>query len=447
MDMIEPCIRSWRAHMEQSPGGVGEVDALEARLRSEMVALQAAGLDDDEAVLIALRRMGSLHEPSRRFAERYHEQSWRRLGAASVGGDGAGVSNTSARAAVLFAVLAAVLVQVTRLVAAGVDGNETWFARNAVWIVVPVLGAWFARERRLGAIGLAPVLGACAVAAVVLNVYPFGTDSSTGALTVVHVPIVLWCAVAVPFAGGWPHLRERRMDFVRFTGEWSIYYVLIALGGGVLVGLSGAVLEPVGVDPETVVIWVLPAGAAGAVVVAAWLVEAKQRVAGSLAPLLTMLFTPLFAVMLSVAAVLYAVRGVGQPFDREMLGVFDALLVVVFGLVLYATSAREPGRAPGWDDRVQLLAVASAVALDAMVLVSMVDRIVELGATPNRVAALGLNVLLLAGLAGGAWWSLRCVTGREHFQRLERWYVAYLPVLAGWAAVVAVVLPVVFSFE
>lgn len=237
------------------------------------------------------------------------------------------------------------------------------------------------------------------------------------------------------------------MDFVRFTGEWSIYYVLIALGGGVLVGLSGAVLEPVGVDPETVVSWVLPAGAAGAVVVAAWLVEAKQRVAGSLAPLLTMLFTPLFAVMLSVAAVLYAVRGVGQPFDREMLGVFDALLVVVFGLVLYATSARVPGREPGWDDRVQLLAVASAVALDAMVLVSMVDRIVELGATPNRVAALGLNVLLLSGLAGGAWWSLRCVTGREHFQRLERWYVAYLPVLAGWAAVVAVVLPVVFSFE
>ncbi len=33
------------------------------------------------------------------------------------------------------------------------------------------------------------------------------------------------------------------MDFVRFTGEWLIYYVLIALGGGVLLALT--------VDPRT----------------------------------------------------------------------------------------------------------------------------------------------------------------------------------------------------
>ena len=34
------------------------------------------------------------------------------------------------------------------------------------------------------------------------------------------------------------------MDFVRFTGESFIYYVLIALGGGVLQGLTVAMFEP-----------------------------------------------------------------------------------------------------------------------------------------------------------------------------------------------------------
>ena len=34
------------------------------------------------------------------------------------------------------------------------------------------------------------------------------------------------------------------MDFVRFTGEWFIYYVLIALGGGVLSALTAVVLDP-----------------------------------------------------------------------------------------------------------------------------------------------------------------------------------------------------------
>jgi hypothetical protein len=32
------------------------------------------------------------------------------------------------------------------------------------------------------------------------------------------------------------------VDFVRFSGEWFIYYVLIALGGGVLMGLTAAIL-------------------------------------------------------------------------------------------------------------------------------------------------------------------------------------------------------------
>ena len=64
---------------------------------------------------------------------------------------------------------------------------------------------------------------------------------------------------------------------------------------------------------------------------------------------LTMLFKPLFAVMLAGAAVVYAVTGLGDAFDRELLSVFDALLVVVLALVLYGMSARDPSTSPtGW---------------------------------------------------------------------------------------------------
>ena len=119
-------------------------------------------------------------------------------------------------------------------------------------------------------------------------------------LVALHLPVVLWFAVAYPYMGGTLRSHERRMDFVRFTGEWFIYYVLIALGGGVLMGLTAAILEPTGVDVDRVAEWVLPSGAAGAVIVAAWLVESKQRVVENMAPVLTMLFTPLFAVMLAV---------------------------------------------------------------------------------------------------------------------------------------------------
>ena len=98
------------------------------------------------------------------------------------------------------------------------------------------------------------------------------------------------------------------------------------------------ILEPTGIDVDLVAEWILPSGAAGAVIVAAWL----GRVVENMAPVLTMLFTPLFALMLAGAAVVYAATGLGEAFDRELLSVFDALLVVVLALVLYGMSARDP---------------------------------------------------------------------------------------------------------
>jgi hypothetical protein len=160
-----------------------------------------------------------------------------------------------------------------------------------------------------------------------------------------------------------------------------------------------------------------------------------------------MLFTPLFAVMLAGAAVVYALTGLGGAFDRELLGVFDTLLVVVLGLVLYGMSARDPSMPPGWMDRFQLVAVVSALVLDVMVLGVMVARISELGFTPNRTVALGLNLVLLVNLAGAAWLSVRFLTGRIAFHRLERWQTSYLPVFALWAATVVAVLPPLFAFS
>ncbi|HEX4746411.1 MAG TPA: hypothetical protein VFU99_05960, partial [Gaiellaceae bacterium] len=183
-------------------------------------------------------------------------------------------------------------------------------------------------------------------------------------------------------------------------------------------------------------------------VVAAWLVESKQRVVENMAPVLTMLFTPLFAVMLVCSAVVYVVTAFGDTFDRELLTVFDALLVVVLALVLYAMSARDPATSePGWMDGIQLVAVVSALVLDVMVLGSMIARIGDLGFTPNRTAALGLNLVLLVNLAVAAWLSARFLARRTSLHRLERWQTTYLPVFALWSAALVVVLPPLFGFD
>jgi hypothetical protein len=444
MESVESQIAEWRAYVATAPGLNGhDVDELEDHLRQQIADLNAAGLTADEAFLVGVKRMGELDSLSREFAREHSGRLWKQL---ILRDDEPARASSGWFETLVFAVAAAVVVQVARLAAHFPEEEPTWLARNSSIFVLPFLAGYFARRRRLDTRRWMLTAAPFVLAALVVNLYPYRGDSATEVLVALHLPVVLWFAVAYPYMGGTVRSHERRMDFVRFTGEWFIYYVLIALGGAVLTALTALILEPTGIDVEWLPEWVLPSGAAGAVIVAAWLVEWKQRVVENMAPVLTMLFTPLFAVMLTAAAVVYAVTGFGGAFDRELLSVFDALLLVVLALVLYGLSARDPSTSPDWMDRIQLVAVVSALVLDVMVLGAMIARIGELGFTPNRTAALGLNLVLLVNLAGAALLAARFLTRRSSLHQLERWQTTYLPVFALWASTVVVILPPLFAF-
>jgi hypothetical protein len=446
MESLESQIAEWRAYVGRAPGVNGrDVDELEDHLRQQIAELNAAGLTADEGFLIAVKRLGEVDDISREFAREHSGRLWKQLFLS--GEEAPARASGDWLVPFAFAAAAAVAIQVARLGADFPHEEPSWLARNASLFVLPFLAAYFARQRQLDVRHWVLTAVPFAFAALVVNLYPWDADSDTEVLAIVGLPVALWFVVAYPYMGGTIRLHERRMDFVRFTGEWFIYYNLIALGGGLLMGLTAAILEPTPVDVDEVAAWVLPSGAAGAVIVAAWLVESKQGVVENMAPVLTLLFTPLFAVMLACAVVVYAATGLGGAFDRELVGVLDALLVVVLALVLYGMSAREPTSSPAWMDRIQLVAVVSALVLDVMVLGSMIARIGDLGFTPNRTAALGLNLVLLVNLAGAAWLSARFLTGRSSLHRLERWQTSYLPVFATAAATVVVVLPPLFAFS
>ena len=237
------------------------------------------------------------------------------------------------------------------------------------------------------------------------------------------------------------------MEYVRFTGEWLVTYALIALGGGVLVAITVGVFEAIGLDVEAFMAeWVLPCGAMGAVIVAAWLVGSRRNLVGGMAPMLARVFTPLFALML-VALLVGVVwtRGIIDV-EREVLILFDLLLVVVLALLLYAISARDPLAEPGAFDWIQLVLVVCALAVDVFALVNIAGRLTEYGFSANRTAALGLNLILLVNLAWSAFLQTGFLRSRRGFEAVERWQMRYLPVYALWAAIVVVAFPPLFGF-
>ena len=68
-------------------------------------------------------------------------------------------------------------------------------------------------------------------------------------------------------------------------------------------------------------------------------------------------------------------------------------------------------------------------------------------ALPNRVAALGENLILVVNLSWSAVLYAMFFLRQVGFTRLERWQTAYLPVYAVSAWVVVVIFPLVFRFQ
>jgi hypothetical protein len=329
----------------------------------------------------------------------------------------------------------------------GTAGHEMFYARNFSLFVFPLLTGYFVWKRRLGVRSWLWLAVAFVAAVIFANVYPFQTGSDTEALTALHLPIALWLPVGISYAGGRWGESEGRMDFVRFSGELLIYYALIALGGGVLIGLTAGMFGAIGIDLEPVLEEWLPCGVLGAVIVASWLVEAKQSVIENMAPVLTRLFTPLFALALLVFLGTMVFTGRGIDIERNALIAFDLVLVLVLGLLLYSISARDPETPPGAFDQLLVLLLVSALVADAFALAAIGARISEFGFTPNRVAALGENLILLGNLGWSTVLYVRFLRGHDSFAIIERWQTAYLPAYSVWAALVVVGFPLVFGFD
>ncbi len=456
---IEAQIGEWRSYLlrRRTIHDV-DVDELEDHLRTQIAELAATGLSGDEAFLVAIKRLGGINDLSREFARERSSRLWKQL---VLGGDGAGEHRAPEYldlvVTLCFAIGAAVAFKLPALfgidpfvAADGADGeaDASFYLRNAALLALPFLIGLLAWKRSLPRSVLAGLAVPFLAAAVVMNAFPFTRGGDTEVLASIHLTIILWLTAGVAYLGGAWRADAPRMDFVRFTGEWVIYYTLIALGGGVLSAMTIGVFEAIDLDVTRVIGgWVLPCGAVGAVVVVAWLVEAKQSVIENMAPVLTSVFTPLFALMLVAAILGMAVTGNIIDAERDVLILLDLLLVLVVGLVLYSISARDSYARPTLMDGAQLVLVVSALAIDIMALAAILGRITEFGWTPNRTAGLGLNVVLLANLVWSVWLLTGFVRGRRPFADLERWQTSYIPVYAAWAAVVVVVFPALFGFE
>ena len=464
--LFEIAIARWRTYVERhgSLPATG-LDELEERLRVQADDLLRLGLSAEEAFLVAVGRIGRDDTVTRAFVQDHAAQL---MGASTdePATDVAGVSTdvgathtatgiartrlTEFIFVLCMAAGASLAIKVPALFGYAFDDDDVnqFYALNISFFAFPFVTAYFAWKRGMEIARWSWLIPPFFVAMLLCNVFPFEPGGDTAILVTLHVPIALWLVVGFAYAGGDWRTRGLRMDFVRFSGQLFILYVLIALGGGVLTGITLTVFNALGVNLQwAAASWIIPCGAMGAFVVAAWLVDTGQGAIEQVAPVLTRIFTPLFTLMLLSFLAVMVWTGKGIDVQREMLIAFDALLIVVLGLVLYSVSARDPVAPPGIFDGLQIALISSALVVDVLVLAAMTARISDFGVTPNRMWAMGLNIILFVNLA----WTARLYIGflrrRGPFSAVERWQTDYLPVFSVWAAFVVAVFPLIFGYR
>ncbi|WP_419553919.1 hypothetical protein [Candidatus Poriferisodalis sp.] len=447
-------------------------DRLGDLLAEDCEALRAAGLAADEAYLIAAKRRSVSDPVVRELARERFAELWDEPDKASADADAPAMPpETAAEPGSLiteaapdadmrgtgqrgfwvmaaFAVAAAVAIRLPE--AFGFELTESqdaeFYALNYSLLVLPPLAGWFVWLKR-PPLQVAVVIGAVfAVSAAVINAYPFDGGGSTFVLAVLHLPVLLWLVGGLARAGAlWP-LPAQRMDYVRFTGEWIVYGVLIALAGAVFSALTVGAFVALDLSTRWMTEWVMVAGSAGAVVVTAWLVEFWAGAVSRIASMLAYIFTPLFAAMLVVFLVAVPASGRSIESDREALILFNVLLGIVVGLLLFCGAARRPSDRLGFFDGASAVLASAGLLTSVLTLVAVIGRIADFGWSPNRTALLGINAIFAVNLAGSVWLYLALWRRRRQFDDIVRWQTAHLAAYAAWAAIVVVAFPPVFSF-
>ena len=445
---IDAKIGEWRNYWLSS-GTISdsEIEELEDHLREEIASLTKKGLAEEEAFLIAVRRMGNLPSLSKEFRKVNTNDLWKKLFSEPVDIEDRRNRTRDLILVVALALTSALLIELPKLFGIGFEENQIFYFKNLSFFVLPFITFYFIQKRRIPVPAIVSIVLTFLLSLLLINLYPFSEESHTFILSFIHLPLCLWFFVGIAYTGSEWRGVSRRMDFLRFSGEIFIYETLLVCGIFVISGLTIVLFESIGIDAENYVFenFALPAAIASPII-AAYLVDQKKSVVENFAPILARIFAPLLLCVMLVFLGTMAVLQKSPFLERTFLIEFDLMLILVLGIVFYIISTRGETKGPQFYDWISFLLISVALIIDVIALSAIVFRLSSFGVSPNKLAALGENVLVFINLLGMAILYLQFFRRKISFALLEKWQTRLLPYYALWLGFVGLIFPLMFSF-
>ncbi len=325
--------------------------------------------------------------------------------------------------------------------------EDYFYPRHLGFVVFPALSAYFAWKQSLSLKKTLFLAAVFIVSAVYINLFPSTEKSDTLHLVTIHLPLMHWATTAYAFTADAPTRIEKRMSYLRYNGDLLVMSAVILLAGFLLSAVTVGLFKLIGLNIEAyyfqyAAIW----GLAGTPVVATWLVQTNPQLVNHVSPVIAKVFTPLVLLMLTIYLLAIVYTGKDPYNDREFLLVFNALLIGVMAIIHFSLAEADQSAISNFSLMMLFLLSLLTIIINSIALSAIVFRIASWGVTPNRLAVMGANLLILINLVMVSYRLFLSLRQPEKIETVNNSIAIFLPLYAAWTAVVVFVFPILFNF-
>ncbi|HHT7191454.1 TPA: DUF4153 domain-containing protein [Bacillus cereus] len=316
---------------------------------------------------------------------------------------------------------------------------------NLVFGVIPFIAAYFIYNNTPKKSIIYFLAALFLIAGVYLNMLPLNYKDSS-ILAYLHLPILLWILLGLAFTGNEYSKGSTRLAYIKFNLEYCLLYASMAVSGMILAVFTMKLFSFVDLDiGEFYFSNVVLFGAAALAVVAAYLVSLNLKLAKNITPYISKIFSPL--VLITLFIYLITVIWVGKnPFlDRNFLMAFNGILLGVLAVTIFSIVESDSDEKKSISDYINFALIVLALIIDTVALSAIVFRLSSYGITPNRLAVLGVNILIWANLIWIMFSYMRFLQNKSGPTAIQDAVTKYLPIYGLWAAVVIFTFPIMFN--
>ena len=325
--------------------------------------------------------------------------------------------------------------------------EETFFSRNSAFIVFPFLSAYYLWKQKVNMQKIIVPFLLTAVSVLYVNLLPnLKTDSIT--LALIHLPLLMWATLGYSFLGKEIDHIQKRIQFLRFNGDLVVTIGLLFLSGVVFTLITFGLFELINIKIETFYIKNIASwGLAALPIIANYLIQNNPSLINKVSPTIAKIFTPLVTVLLLVYVSTVIYTGKSPYSDRNLLIVFNVLLIIVMALILFSIAEIDKNDSNHFKVVLLLSLACITILINGIALYAILHRLWDLGISPNRLAVMGSNLIIFINLILVAIKFAQILRQKENLKAVELTIAKYLPVYILWIVFVCFLLPLLFKFK